>query len=309
MANSMLPDSLPEKPARLQRLDPRWFVVGLVVACSQDAVGAACDVDADCGEDLICDRHGEAGTCQTAHAHDSASSAPEHTHDLLPVDAGQAVPSVSLSAAPDSVTGWNLHVSTTNFELAAPTATARVSDPTLLRGHAHLFIDGTKTTRLYDSWYYLPALPPGEHELRVELSSHDHRVLWFGGQFIEDRLMLDASAQQGAQQGAAKDGLEAHDDLELSIDVLPDPTGGHNLHASTSSISLGLERDAESESLGMLELFIDGEPSGRVYSEWHYLGSLQPGRHEVLVRLRDHEGRPLTRGGEPVEARAEFEAP
>lgn len=299
--------------ARRSRRALALCAVGLLLACSSNAVGAACEQDVDCGDGLICDIHGPIGTCQEAHTHDPVDA---HRHDVMPVALDTAIPSVTLSASADPAGGWNLQLHTTDFELTAPSADDTARDPSLVRGHAHLFVDGRKTTRLYGSWYYLPSLGRGEHELRVELASDDHQVLWYGGSFIEDRLSLTegvgASAEDGpgmTSNGAQADELEVDVDVDVAIEVIAEPGGGYDLRVQARGITLGPMLDGVDEPRGMLELFIDGEPRGRIYSEWHYLGDLDAGSHELLVRLHDQQRRLLTRGRVPIEASVELEAP
>lgn len=43
-------------------------------------------------------------------------------------------------------------------------------------GHAHLYIDGIKIRRIYETRFRLPALGPGRHLVRVVLNTNDHRA-------------------------------------------------------------------------------------------------------------------------------------
>jgi hypothetical protein len=102
------------------------------------------------------------------------SPADEHDHDSLEIPAGQPVPTVTLVAHPDAQTGWNLEVQTTNFRFAPE----RVNQPgSPAEGHAHLYIDGEKVTRLYGNWHYLGSLPSGRHEITVSLNTNEHQTL------------------------------------------------------------------------------------------------------------------------------------
>ncbi len=104
-----------------------------------------------------------------------------HAHGSLEVPAGQPVPAVKLIIHPDAMGGWNLEVQVTNFTFAPK----RVNTASNSReGHAHLYIDGRKVTRLYGSWYYLAALPPGKHQIRVTLNANGHEELVHQGQPI-----------------------------------------------------------------------------------------------------------------------------
>ena len=82
-------------------------------------------------------------------------------------------------------------VSWRNFEFAPE----RVNQASVVtEGHAHLFINGEKITRLYGPWYYLSLLPVGEHELRVELNGNGHETLSAGGQPIEATVKIEVAA-------------------------------------------------------------------------------------------------------------------
>ena len=74
----------------------------------------------------------------------------EHRHGQVTIPPGQPVPSVKLVAHPDAMRGWNLEVRVSNFVFAPE----RVNTKGITsEGHAHLYLDGKKLTRLYSSWY------------------------------------------------------------------------------------------------------------------------------------------------------------
>lgn len=99
-------------------------------------------------------------------------------HGSLAVPPEEPKPSLELSIEPDALRGWNLQLHVENFEFAP----GQINQSSLTgEGHAHLFINGEKVTRLYGPWYYIPALPEGEHELRVELNANGHEVLTVDG--------------------------------------------------------------------------------------------------------------------------------
>ena len=142
--------------------------------------------------------HGDAHATQL-HAHETNQVAePTHSeemphtaeamHEPLEIPTGQAIPSVNLVAHPDAHQGWNLEVQVTDFTFV-PEQVNRSNLP--FEGHAHLYIDGTKITRLYGNWYYLESLPSGRHEITVSLNTNDHRTLTHQGQPIEATIVLD----------------------------------------------------------------------------------------------------------------------
>lgn len=71
----------------------------------------------------------------------------------------------------DDTEGWNLFLATEGFEWAPESASGEHVDGL---GHAHLYIDGIKTARLYGAAYHLTRLEPGSHEIRATLNGNDH---------------------------------------------------------------------------------------------------------------------------------------
>lgn len=123
------------------------------------------------------------------HSTDPATEAMPHSdghgehshHGMLAISDGQPVPQVVVDVYPDPVAGWNLHIMTENWEFA-PEAVNASSLTT--EGHAHLYLNGEKITRIYSEWHYLPSLPPGEHTLTVGLNANGHETLMYNGEAI-----------------------------------------------------------------------------------------------------------------------------
>jgi hypothetical protein len=118
----------------------------------------------------------------SAHGLPEKSADENHAHRTLEIPADRAIPTVKLIVHPDAMRGWNLELQVTNFRFA-PDRVNTKSSPT--EGHAHLYIDGQKITRLYGNWYYLASLEPGRHELKVTLNANGHELLVHRGQPIE----------------------------------------------------------------------------------------------------------------------------
>jgi hypothetical protein len=114
-----------------------------------------------------------------------------HTHEQREVPAGEAVPSVRLVIHPDAHQGWNLEIETTNFQFA-PEHINQSSQ--IHEGHAHLYLDGVKLTRLYGNWFYLNPLEPGTHEITVTLNTNTHETLAVNGEPIQATVLLTVSA-------------------------------------------------------------------------------------------------------------------
>ncbi len=116
------------------------------------------------------------------------SESTEHGHHAaLTIPAGQPVPTVALSVTPDPVAGWNVHVQTQNWQFA-PEQVNQSSMTT--EGHAHLYLNGQKLTRIYSEWFYLPSLPSGQHTISVALNANGHEALMHNGQAIADAVTI-----------------------------------------------------------------------------------------------------------------------
>ncbi|MDG1170919.1 MAG: hypothetical protein P8N14_17140 [Sulfitobacter sp.] len=111
-------------------------------------------------------------------AHHGADADHAMMHDTpLDVPAADA-PQLSIMVTPDPVAGHNLHVMTGNFTFSPERASlANVTG----EGHAHVYINGEKQGRLYGPWMHLDDLPKGEVEVKVTLSTNDHRPLAVNG--------------------------------------------------------------------------------------------------------------------------------
>jgi uncharacterized Zn-binding protein involved in type VI secretion len=111
-----------------------------------------------------------------------------HDHGTIELSGESVIPTVNLTVHPDARQGWNLEVQVTNFRFA-PEQVNQSSLPT--EGHAHLYINGEKITRLYGNWYYLESLPSGQHEITVSLNANGHEALTVNGQPIEAVAEID----------------------------------------------------------------------------------------------------------------------
>ena len=120
----------------------------------------------------------------TSHDH----SAHEHDDkDLLSMDPNAKKPELHLSVEPDSVTGWNIHIDTRNFDFTPK----KIGQKTALlpEGHAHVYVDDYKIARIYSPWYHLKELTPGPHTIRISLNANDHSNLTYNG------VALDATIE------------------------------------------------------------------------------------------------------------------
>lgn len=106
----------------------------------------------------------------------------EHSHGEM-FEAQGDIPTVKVEVYP-GVSGYAIFADTEHFTFAPLHADKEHVDN---EGHAHIYVDEVKIGRLYAPWSYLPAIEEkGEHTIRIELSTNDHRVYAHDGERIED---------------------------------------------------------------------------------------------------------------------------
>lgn len=128
---------------------------------------------------------GRLGSAWAGEGHRPAVShgATSGQHGTMEVGDVPAPPSVKVIVRKDPKAGWNLRAQVENFHFAPERAsTTHVPG----EGHAHLFIDGRKITRLYGEWYHIPALAPGVRKITVTLNANSHEDLTIKGKPISD---------------------------------------------------------------------------------------------------------------------------
>jgi hypothetical protein len=126
--------------------------------------------------------------------HHSNDAEPEgvHAHDTVDVTDQAKRPTVKLRADEDEKGGWNLRLMTTNFTF---TPQLVGGNDTIGEGHAHLWVDGVKLTRLYGPDYYLAALEPGDHEVTVTLNTNSHKDYVVDNELVADTITVTQAAE------------------------------------------------------------------------------------------------------------------
>ena len=118
------------------------------------------------------DEHSQAEPVSPAYKHEDG----HHHEEMLQVPAATA-PTISIEVEPDPQSGYNVHLATTNFTFSPENASqGHVAG----EGHAHLYVNGQKVSRLYSNWYHLAELPEGANTVRITLNTNDHRAYAVG---------------------------------------------------------------------------------------------------------------------------------
>jgi len=109
--------------------------------------------------------------------------------DICQVGEGEPAPKIALTTARTDV-GWTVTVVSDDFEFAPDLVDGPHVPGT---GHGHIYINGLKLGRLYSPTTTIGNLPPGQHEIRVTLSTNDHRV------YVANDIPVTASATLNSQ--------------------------------------------------------------------------------------------------------------
>ena len=129
-------------------------------------------------------------------APDQAHSGPDPVISDTPI-------SVDVTAEPDARGGVDVQIAVEGFRFA-PDLVDQTHTPGA--GHAHIYVDGEKLGRVFDTRYRIDTLPPGEREIRVTLNTNDHNDLVFDGKKLEATttvIVPDAGQGHGAGDTAA----------------------------------------------------------------------------------------------------------
>ena len=213
--------------------------------------------------------------------------------------------SVAFEARPDAVSGLNIRLTTTGFTFTPEAANA---EDVPGEGHAHIYVDGVKITRLYGPDYHLTAVEPGEREIRVSLNTNSHADYVRGTRLVDAVQTVPVPETGGGHTHAADDAVEAPSDMGVSLHVEPDAhsAGGFNVRIDASGFAFAPDSVNREHVAGEghAHIYVDGAKIGRVYSPWFFLGGLAPGEHEVRVTLTANTHQPYERDGEPLAASA-----
>ena len=229
----------------------------------------------------------------------------EHDHDHGPTEANSEM-SVEVEAFPDSVSGVNVHLIPTGFAFDAGGVNGEHVDG---EGHAHVYVNGVKITRVYTPWVYLGDLEPGDHEIRVTLNANHHPEYTWNGRVVEATTRITVPEPHGHTHGP--DAVEAESPMAVSVTVEEDPLGGGNLFVETDGFSFA-PRNTGADHVpgeGHAHVYVNGVKIGRLYGHAMQLGKLAAGRNKVRVALNTNDHSVYTWNGQPVEATAAIDIP
>ncbi len=215
-------------------------------------------------------------------------------HSVLDVPA-EGAPTLTIKSFEDT-SGFNLKLDVSHFEFAPQHAS---TEHVLGEGHAHLFVDGKKVTRLYGPWYHVANLSEGEHVVRVELNSNNHSPLAIAGVPIEASMRVNIPAHVAHSPPEPLE-ISAVMVPQVKLEVFKDPKKGWNAQISLENFVLTPKSVSKDHVAGEghAHLSINGKKQARLYGEWFYLGSLPlVGTNIVRVSLTSNTHQELTSQG------------
>ncbi len=97
----------------------------------------------------------------------------DHAHPMRDVAYDAPTPAVTHLVFPDAMDGYNIQILTENFTFAPASINGAVAEN---EGHAHLYVNGEKISRIYGNWVHLPssALVSGANVVGITLNANDH---------------------------------------------------------------------------------------------------------------------------------------
>ncbi len=228
----------------------------------------------------------------------SGMSGEEDEHHGGTTEAENAM-SVSVQVLADSVSGVNVRIAPQGFTFAPGNVNGTHVDG---EGHAHIYVDGVKISRVYTPWYYLGDVEPGDHEIRVTLNANSHNEYTFNGEKVEATTHFTVTEPHGHSH--APETRAAENQMSVNISLEPDFLGGANLFVETDGFTFAPQNvgKAHSAAEGYGHVYVNGVKIGRIYGEAMQLGNLAVGENEVRVSLYTNDHSSYTWSGNAVEA-------
>ena len=232
-----------------------------------------------------------------SHGHD------EHDHETV---AANSAMSVEVEASVDSISGVNVQVIPAGFTFAASSVNAEHVDG---EGHAHVYVDGVKISRVYTPWVYLGEVEPGEHDIRVTLNANHHPEYTWNGRVVEATKRITVPEPHGHMHGPET--VEADSRMAVSLTMEEDALTGGNLFVETEGFTFA-PQSAGGDHVsgeGHAHVYVNSVKIGRLYGRAMQLGKLAAGRNKVRVTLNANDHSDYTWNGQAVEATVAVDIP
>ena len=226
-------------------------------------------------------------------------------HDHAGVEfEGADAPTVALDVTADPAGGINVFVETTNYVVAAESASTEHVEG---EGHFHLYIDGEKVLRFYNEAVYFGGVTEGDVEVMVELSANDHSTYTLGGEPIVamTTFTVPAHSHDDHSHGDPEPVVFEGDAPTLEVTVEPDPKSGYNAFITLDGMVLSAENASGDHVAGEghLHIYVNGQKLGRLYGPATHIPVLPDGDVEIRVAAYTNDHMVYVDGaGDPIEA-------
>ena len=210
-------------------------------------------------------------------------------------------PAFEVQVLRDAVAGWNILIVTDVRFAPENVSTGNVEG----EGHAHVYVDSVKVSRIYGMWHYLYDLEPGEHEIRIELSNNDHTPITTGEHVLEQIVTIQEPVPTERPATPEPRAVPADQPIPaVSAEAVHDPAGGFNLRIALENFDLAPVKASRDpvDGEGHGRLYLNGEYVTRIYEEWTQITGLWVGTHEITVALVGNDHAPLIHDGAPIRA-------
>lgn len=126
--------------------------------------------------------------------HNQTGAAGHMAHGYVEIPKGSEIPAVNLSVSSDGPDTWLLKLSLFHFAFAPE----KVGEKKLSynEGHAHLYINGKKISRLYGEYYHLGNLKEGRNEITITLNSNNHGALMADGKPVQATRVIEVNKKE-----------------------------------------------------------------------------------------------------------------
>ena len=170
-------------------------------------------------------------------------------------------------------------------------------------GHAHIYVDGEKVSRVYTPQFYLKDIGPGTHTVRITLNANSHGDYASHGQVIEASTEVTVPDSSGESHVDSQH-VAAEAPMSLSIALAPDAAEGANLSIDSQGFTFAAHNVNRQHipGEGYAYVYVNGTPLGRLYGPALHLGNLEQGMNEVRVILKTNTHDDYTWNHQVVEA-------
>ena len=218
-----------------------------------------------------------------------------------PIAATSAM-SVEMEASIDPLSGVNVHIMPTGFTFSPESVNL---EHVAGEGHAHIYVDGVKLTRVYSPWFHLDGLAPGEQDIEIRLNANNHSEYTWNGEVVKASTRVVVPEPNGQMHHQGPQTTAADAEMSVSISVEPDPLGGANLFITGTKGFTFAPQNAGASHIGgegHAHVYVNDVKVSRVYGKAFQLGRMAEGMNKVRVTLNANDHSEYTWNGEVVQA-------